>query len=168
MNKSGKESNNDSTTEQNITCELAKTLTNKDMNNTSNIPLPPTPSPSKKGRLPAGNQLIKSSVQLNDLFRNDFVCNTAVVQKNQRKIEKSAPKRLDKTVELTEEDDDIIILDDIDENAGDNKDEEEKTDDKTIIENVGEEMLKLVSEKEEGWFIYITWFHFLKKILRLL
>ena len=112
MNKSRKESNNDSTTEQNITCELAKTLTNKDLNNTSNIPLPPTPSPSKKqGRLPAGNQLIKSSMQLNDLFRNDFVCNTAVLQKNKRQIDKSAPVKLDKTVELTEEDDDIIILD---------------------------------------------------------
>jgi len=110
----------------------------------TSIPLPNSPHSSKSGRLPAGNQLVKSPQQLNHLFRNDFACvnteETPTVSDIINNIGDKTPLPLPKILE-EKSDDDIIIIDD--------KDETEKTEN-TIIQNVGEEILRLVENNDEG------------------
>ena len=111
----------------------------------TSIPLPNSPHSSKSGRLPAGNQLVKSPQQLNHLFRNDFACvnteETPTVSDIINNIGDKTPLPLPKILEEKSDDDDIIIIDD--------KDETEKTEN-TIIQNVGEEILRLVENNDEG------------------
>ncbi len=125
------------------------------INNTlTGIPLPNSPHSSSKSapRLPAGNQLVKSSQQINDLFRNDYVAcintakDTPTVSDIINDIGATSPLPLPKILE-EKSDDDIIIIDD--------KDETTEKEDKTIIENVGEEILRLVENNEEGNYYFI-------------
>ena len=120
------------------------------INNTlTGIPLPNSPQSSSKSapRLPAGNQLVKSSQQINHLFRNDYVTcintakDTPTTSDIINAIGATSPLPLPKILE-EKSDDDIIIIDD--------KDETTEKEDKTIIENVGEEILRLVENNEEG------------------